>query len=175
MPMFTYISDHNRKDWTSVKDNDINELLQEVREKFDNNHLVQEREFTTKKWLRKPVTTTLYDVYYGKGMEVQCINFCSDSESSINPMVSKAHLANFLMGMLNGFDYKVIDNREVESVMNEFQESEDEQENGYQLKTDEEIIDMICEFGNGETEFHTVDINRLIVDNRRMKEKLGIT
>lgn len=174
MPMYTYISDHNRRDWASVKDNYINKLLQEVREKFDNNYLIQEREFTTKKWFRKPVTTILYDIYYGKGVEVQCINFCRDGEQTLNPMVSKSYVVTFLLGMLNGYDYKVIDNREVESVMKELQEMEDEQENGYQLKTDEQIIDIICEFGNGETEFHTIDINRLIVDNRRMKGKLDI-
>jgi hypothetical protein len=62
-----------------------------------------------------------------------------------------------------------------QTIRQELQEIEDEQENGHQLKTDEEIVDMISEFGSGELEFHTVDINRLIVENQRMKEKLGIT
>jgi len=44
----------------------------------------------------------------------------------------------------------------------------------YQLKTDEEIIDIICDFGNGFTEFHTIDINRIIVKNQRMKRLLNI-
>ena len=61
------------------------------------------------------------------------------------------------------------------TIRQELQDSEDEQDGGYQLKTDEEIIDMISEFGNGYLEFHTVDINRLIVENERMKKKLGIT
>jgi hypothetical protein len=108
-------------------------------------------------------------------MEVQCINFCSDGESSLNPMVSKSYVVTLLIGMLNGYDYKDIDNKEVEFSMKEFQDSEDEQVGGYQLKTDEEIIDMISEFGNGELEFHTADINRLIVDNQRMKKKLGVS
>lgn len=46
--------------------------------------------------------------------------------------------------------------------------------NNYILKTDEEIIDMIIDFGCGETEFHTVDINRIIVENQRMKALLNI-
>ena len=45
----------------------------------------------------------------------------------------------------------------------------------YILKTDEEIINMICEFGNGMLEFHTLDINRIIVENQRMKDLLKIT
>lgn len=44
----------------------------------------------------------------------------------------------------------------------------------YVLKTDEEIISIITEFGNGMCEFHTLDINRLIVENQRMKELLNI-
>jgi len=62
-----------------------------------------------------------------------------------------------------------------QTIRQELQSIENEHEDGYQLKNDEEIIDMISEFGSGELEFHTVDINRLIVENQRMKEKLGIT
>lgn len=35
----------------------------------------------------------------------------------------------------------------------------------YTLKTNEEIIDIIIDSGFGETEFHTVDIERLIKEN----------
>jgi hypothetical protein len=55
------------------------------------------------------------------------------------------------------------------TIREELQQMEDEQEDGYQLKTNEEIIDIISEFGNGETEFHTLDINRLVVENDRAK------
>jgi len=44
----------------------------------------------------------------------------------------------------------------------------------YILKTDEEIIDIISDFGNGLCEFHTLDINRLVVENQRMKKLLNI-
>jgi len=63
----------------------------------------------------------------------------------------------------------------MKTIRQELQDSEDEQDGGYQLKTDDEIVDMICRFGHGYLEFHTVDINRLIVENERMKKKLGIT
>ena len=53
------------------------------------------------------------------------------------------------------------------TIREELQELEDEQVNGYRLKTNGEIIDIISEFGNGVTEFHTLDINRLVVENQR--------
>ena len=37
---------------------------------------------------------------------------------------------------------------------------------GYTLKTDEFLIDMICQFGCGHFEFHTADIERLIKENQ---------
>ncbi len=50
----------------------------------------------------------------------------------------------------------------------DLQESLDYYNDGYRLKTNNELIDMICEFGSGETEFHTVDIERLIKENAKM-------
>jgi hypothetical protein len=58
----------------------------------------------------------------------------------------------------------------MQKIGEELQEWEDQHEDGYQLKTNQEIIDIISFFGNGETEFHTVDINRLVVENDRVKQ-----
>ena len=52
----------------------------------------------------------------------------------------------------------------------ELQESLDESGDDYILKTNKEIIDVICDFGCGETEFHTVDIERLIKENDKQYE-----
>lgn len=52
----------------------------------------------------------------------------------------------------------------------ELQESLDEYEDGYILKTNKELIDIICYFGMGETEFHTADIERLIKENYKQRE-----
>lgn len=52
----------------------------------------------------------------------------------------------------------------------ELQESLDEYGEDYILKTNEELIDIICDFGCGETEFHTVDIERLIKENDKQYE-----
>lgn len=60
----------------------------------------------------------------------------------------------------------------MKSVMEELQESENEHYEGYTLKTNEELIEIICDFGNGVTEFHTVDIERLIIENQRITKTL---
>jgi len=52
----------------------------------------------------------------------------------------------------------------------ELQKSLDEYEDGYILKTNKELIDVICYFGCGETEFHTADIERLIVENEKQNK-----
>ena len=52
----------------------------------------------------------------------------------------------------------------------ELQESLDEYEDGYILKTNKELIDVICDFGCGETEFHTADVERLIVENEKQNK-----
>lgn len=52
----------------------------------------------------------------------------------------------------------------------ELQESLDECGEDYILKTNEELIDIICDFDMGETEFHTVDIERLIKKNDKQYE-----
>lgn len=41
----------------------------------------------------------------------------------------------------------------------------------HQLKTDEEIVDMICKFGFGETLFHTADIERIKLEKDFWKIK----
>lgn len=60
------------------------------------------------------------------------------------------------------------------SIREELQEWEDQYEDGYKLKTNEEIINKIKYFGNGETNFHTVDINRLVVENDRVKRLIQV-
>ena len=54
------------------------------------------------------------------------------------------------------------------------QNSLDEAQDGYKLKTNDELIDIIVDFGCGKTEFHTADIERLIREHARMVEVLNI-
>lgn len=39
-----------------------------------------------------------------------------------------------------------------------------------ELKTDEQLLDAIAQFGYGETDFHTEDIERVIVDKRNLEK-----
>jgi uncharacterized protein YdaT len=54
------------------------------------------------------------------------------------------------------------------TIAEEIQESLDD----YTLKTDEELVDDLMQFGSGETEFHTADIERLIREKRLLEEKV---
>ena len=42
----------------------------------------------------------------------------------------------------------------------------------YTLKTNQELINIIIDFGCGETEFHTADIERLIKEHKKLVETL---
>lgn len=53
---------------------------------------------------------------------------------------------------------------EIEKITSSIEESV-----GYGLKTNEELIDMISEFGHGELEFDTADIERLIKESELLR------
>ena len=50
----------------------------------------------------------------------------------------------------------------------ELQESLNDSQEDYTLKTNEELKDIIRNFGCGETEFHTGDVERLIKEHEKM-------
>jgi hypothetical protein len=55
---------------------------------------------------------------------------------------------------------------EINNIPTKMQETIDiYKESGYQLKTDSELIAKIAEFGFGELEFHTADIERLVTQS----------
>lgn len=87
----------------TVADKDLNEVLQAVRE-FDCNFYVLERKFETKKRFRKPVEHIRYIVLNDLGCgECQVINFCQDTDWSINSYVSKSYVYTFLCGLESGY------------------------------------------------------------------------
>lgn len=43
----------------------------------------------------------------------------------------------------------------------------------YKLKTDQELLDSIGEFGCGELEFHTADIERVIAEKQHLEKGLN--
>ena len=60
----------------------------------------------------------------------------------------------------------------MKTIKEEIENSLWESGDNYVLKTNEEIINILTDFGCGETEFHTADINRVIVENERMKSSI---
>ena len=78
-----------------------------------------------------------------------------------------ASLTTIKIPELTGID------RELQDIVDDFQEGEDEHEDGYQQKRNEQLLDYISEFGNGFYEFHTIDVERLIKQNMLMRRKLN--
>lgn len=93
---------------TKVSDKELNELLQEIREKDDRFYLI-ERKISFKPGLfKKPTELTNYTLLLNTGnMECQMVNFCQDFDYSINIKVSKSYIYTFFVGWLNG--YKRVD------------------------------------------------------------------
>ncbi len=60
----------------------------------------------------------------------------------------------------------------MKDIAREIQDSLDETDDGYILKTDEQLIDNIINFGCGETDFHTADIERLIREKQQFEKQL---
>lgn len=50
------------------------------------------------------------------------------------------------------------------------QESLEDSGDDYVLKTNQELKNIIIDFGCGETEFHTADIERLIKEHEKMRD-----
>lgn len=58
------------------------------------------------------------------------------------------------------------------NVFKRMQLEEYDHADGVTLKTDKELEQIIIDFGHGVTKFHTVDVNRLLVENQKLKELL---
>ena len=61
---------------------------------------------------------------------------------------------------------------ETDKKFNDIRKNLEESAN-YSLKTNEELIHMICNFGHGELEFDTPDIERLIKENEYLMKQLN--
>jgi len=64
--------------------------------------------------------------------------------------------------------------KNIEDIANKIQANLEESGDSYRLKTDSQIIDMIIDFGCGETEFHTADIERILRQKRLLQEKVDV-
>lgn len=106
----------------------------------------------------------------------QIIDFISQSclEFSNTGLSSSTAEARFIVSKLEEKGYVIIKKEtNLKNITQEIQDSLDKNDDGYILKTDEQLIDTIINFGNGETEFHTADIERLIREKQELEKQLN--
>lgn len=109
MPGFTYCHDHEVKRWETVPDDEeLNSLLQDVRNTISTDWYLQVQTMTPRKRLlrKQPASYKVYTLYWytGAGIEYQVINFITPGGGSVfHGGLTREHVMNYLMGMLNGW------------------------------------------------------------------------
>lgn len=63
MPVTTFLTELEKQTFVAVSDKELNELFQEIRV-IDNRFLLQERISVQKRFLRKPIITKIYTLYF---------------------------------------------------------------------------------------------------------------
>jgi hypothetical protein len=108
----TYISEWEKPHFSQVDDKELNELLQAVRAKFNNQFYIQTIQYDRRTWWDKLTenykkTGKLYTLYFMlNDIDAQVINFPQSHEWSINTMVDKSYIMTYFLGMLSGQNYK---------------------------------------------------------------------
>jgi len=99
------LSDSEYEKYSKVTDNDINELLQEVRRDITTKILIHGKNFTKKELFRKDLPITIYIVYYDLGnSEVEVVNFPGNT-NGFTTYMTKPSLINYLHGIITGYKY----------------------------------------------------------------------
>ena len=106
----TWLSKSEKETMTTVNDDELNEILQEVREKFDNKFFVQTTRYDNRNWFDKLTGNYLktgrrYTLYvcHENHFDAQVINFAPiEGEWSINTLVTKGQLITYFFGLLAG-------------------------------------------------------------------------
>ena len=108
MGVYSYYNEQELESYKSVKDKDLNELFQDVRNTISSKFYIQEREHEIKRPFKKTKQFTSYSLLYQVSHgECQIINFGnSDGGSGLNTNSSKGLLSSLLMGMLNGYEFR---------------------------------------------------------------------
>jgi hypothetical protein len=101
----TFLTEEEVNKFKSSTDKEINDLLVEVNHYFDK-FLVQEKDYTIKRFFFKTEKRKLYTLYslLNRAGEVQIINFCQDWNWSINTDVPKSYIVTYFLGILSGID-----------------------------------------------------------------------
>lgn len=101
----TWLTPNEIKAYSSVQDEQLNEIFQEVRSKFHDLYLLEETTIKVRRaWWRKPEKRTVYTLHVliNRFNECQTINFVQDHDCSINVNVSASYIITYFLGLLNG-------------------------------------------------------------------------
>lgn len=103
MGIHTFLKQEEIERWSHVSDPDLDILYQDVRKLSNNRILLEEKKIVIKKFMRKPVTKTIYTLYnYTGAMDAQIINFAQDHKWSINTSVTASYIYTYFYGYFNG-------------------------------------------------------------------------
>jgi hypothetical protein len=104
MTICTYL--HNDEYTAPTSNKTLNETLAEVRALTGEDWRVAERTRCTRRFLRRPIETKVYELYVGVGgppnIDFQIINFYRAHDWSINTLNSAEHVIAYLYGVIAG-------------------------------------------------------------------------
>lgn len=102
------VSYYNKNELEAVKkvsDKELNELLQEIRQKDDRYYLIEKKISISNGWFKKPTEKIGYTLLFNThSSECQIVNFYQEHGLSINNTVSKSYIYTFFLGWLNGYE-----------------------------------------------------------------------
>lgn len=103
----TWLNDNDLVEYSKVKDPELNELFQEIRQITNKKFYLQETLWRDNPpfWRKAKPPITVYTLYAVNGWDAQVINFHQDHDWSINTGVSKAFIMAFFYGLLAGRRY----------------------------------------------------------------------
>lgn len=108
MAITTWISEHEWPSMSTVQDKELNEVFQQVRQKYPGKFLIQSHRYDNRTWFDRMTgnyirTGTIYTLYNMLNkIDAQVINFPPGESNSfsINTSVHKSYLMTFFFGLL---------------------------------------------------------------------------
>lgn len=101
MGIYTYLNREDFERCSKVKDEELNEIFQEVREIMPNLY-IHENVWITHRWFRKPLETFYYAVYHR--LDKRDIAGIEEVHKLNLNFSTRPHVYNYLCGMINGFE-----------------------------------------------------------------------
>ncbi|MFH1589939.1 MAG: hypothetical protein ABIB43_05215 [archaeon] len=105
MALIESFSKSQLEQYSTVEDDELNSLLQEVRNKFDNKYFLQEETLITNKWF-KTTEKTLYKLIHEKDNGLyEVINFNKYNSDGRNMFTDKLYIETAFNNLLKGYEY----------------------------------------------------------------------